>query len=179
MTETGYFHQSQFDQQPLVRRLPDSSVGFGQQRDRPEKKFDCTTPCLGAVSLQQGARQFDERHRSGIARHEQVAHVLRQTGHEGLAGESFGEHLVEQPQRREVVAAEQHVGDVEIGVVVQHVERLRDGLVFESRAAERHGLVEHRQCVAHTAVGFLRDEVQRLLVVADALLPCDIFEVLD
>ena len=99
--------------------------------------------------------------------------------HEGLPREAAAEHLVEGDQRLDVVALKQQLRDVEVGVVVQHVERLGHLGVAERRAAERDRLVEHRQCVAHASVGLLGDEVERLLVVGDALLRGDVLEVLD
>ena len=102
-----------------------------------------------------------------------------QTRHEGLAREPFRQHRVEGHQRIDVVARQQHLRHPEIGVVVQHVQCLGHVAVVQRRAAERHGLVEHRQRVAHAAVGLLGDEVQRLFVGRDAFLRGDVAEIFD
>ena len=123
---------------------------------------------LGTVSLEQRARKFDERGGRPLGQ-QQVAHVLVQAGHEGLAREPFRQNLVEEHQRLHIIARKQHVGHRKIGIVIEDVERLGHILVVEPPRAERHGLVEHRQRVAHTAVGLLRYEVERLLVIRDTL----------
>ena len=101
-----------------------------------------------------------------------------QTGHEGLARETLREHLVKGHQRLGVVTPEQQLGHAEVGVVVQHVEGLGHGVVVECRATERYRLVEHREGIAHTAIGLLGNEVERLLVSLHTLLLGDVLEVL-
>ncbi|GFI53715.1 hypothetical protein IMSAGC022_00307 [Alistipes sp.] len=149
--------------------MPYASVGFGQQRYRTEQKIFAALLRLPAVSLHERAGKLDQRDRR-TASHKQVAHVLAESGDEGLRREAAAEHVVETQQGLYVVACQQQVCHVEVGVVVQHVERGGYLLVVELRAAERYGLVEHRQGVAHTAVGLARDEVQSLIVGLDPLL---------
>ena len=51
-------------------------------------------------------------------------------------------------------------------------------MVVELGAAERHRFVEHRQCIAHTAISLLRSEVERLLVARHALVLGDVAQIL-
>ena len=179
MAEPCNLHQAQLHEQSLVGRLPYLAVELRQTGDGPEQEPDFAGARLRPVSFEQRSGHLDEPQRFGPLGHEQVAHVAVEPGHEGLAREALREHLVESDERTDVIAREQHIGDAEISVVVQHVERLGHMAVIERRAAERHGLVEHRQRVAHTAVGFLRNEVQRLLVGRDTLCGGNIFKVFD
>ncbi len=179
MAESCDLHQAQLDEQSLVRRLPDLPVELRQNGDGSEQELDIAGARLRPVSFEQRSGHFDQPQRFGALGHQQVAHVAVESRREGLPRKAFREHRVERDQHIDVVACEQHLRNAEIGVVIQHVERLGHVAVVERRAAERHGLVEHRQGVAHAAVGFLRDEVQRLFVGRDVLLPGDVFEVFD
>ncbi len=101
----------------------------------------------------------------------------RQSAREGLGREAFAQHLVQEQERRPVVARCGEVGEVEVGVVIEDVQRAGHFAEIERGAAEGHRLVEHAERVAHTAVGFRRDEVQRFVVVGDSLLAGDVFQV--
>ena len=103
--------------------------------------------------------------------------MLVQARHKGLARKSLREHLVETDEGLGVVALEEQIDHREVGVVVQHVKCLRHSLVLKVGVAERDGLVEHRQRIAHTSVGLLGYEVERLLVELHALLLGDVFKV--
>ena len=179
MAEPCDLHQAQLDEQPLVGRLPDLPVELRQAGDGSEQELDIAGARLRPVSFEQRPGHFDQPQRFGALGHQQVAHVAVQPRHEGLPRETPRQHAVECHQRIDIVAREQHLRDAEVGVVVQDVERLGDVAVIERLAAERHGLVEHRQGVAHTPVGFLGNEVERLFVGCDALLRGDVFEVFD
>ena len=52
------------------------------------------------------------------------------------------------------------VYDLEIIVVVEHVEVVDDVLIGDVLAAEAHHLVKDGECVAQGAVGLLRDDIQ-------------------
>ena len=177
LTETGDLHQSQFDEQPLVGRLPDFAVEVREQRYGAEKKFGRAGGRLRPVSFHQRTGKFQQPERRLVAGHQQVAQVAIESRHESLAGESPREHVVEREQRLDIVARQERFGHAEVGVVVQYVERLGHLLIAEFLPAERNGLVEHRQGVAHAAVGFLCDQVERLVVGGDSLLRGDVFEV--
>ena len=160
----------------MVRRLLDSSVRLGEQRYGSEEELRRALLRLLAVAVEQRARKLDERNRGPLGQ-QQIAQVLVQARHKGLARESLREHLVKADEGLGVVAPEEQIDHREVGVVVQHVECLRYGLVLQVGVAERDGLVEHRERIAHTSVGLLGDEVERLLVELNALLLGDVFQV--
>ena len=96
---------------------------------------------------------------------------------EGLARKALAQHLVEEQQGLGVVAGEDVVGYLKIGVVIQHIERGGHFGYRQTVPAERDHLVEHRQGITHSAIGFLGDDVQRFVVIAHSLLRSDVFEV--
>ncbi len=124
LAEPCNLHQAQLHEQSLVGRLPYLAVELRQTGDGPEQELDFAGARLRAVSFEQRSGHLDEPQRFGPLGHQQIAHVAVEPGHEGLARESVGEHLVESDERPDVIAREQHIGDAEISVVVQHVERL-------------------------------------------------------
>ena len=104
--------------------------------------------------------------------------MVVQSRYEGLAREAFAQYVVEQQQRFCVVTRENLLRDGEISVVIEYVQCAGDLFDREVRSAERNHLVEHRQRVAHPSVGLLGDDVQRFVVVGNALLRSDVFEIL-
>ncbi len=156
----GEFHQRKFDQQALVGGLAQPSVRLGEQRHRTEQEIGRAQHGLGPVPLRERTCDFEQLQGDRIAGYQQVAHVTVKARQEGLARKTSGEHAVEGEQRSYVVAAQKCIHDTEVGVVIQHIERLGNGVVVERRTAEGNGLVEHRQRVAHSAVGFACDQVQ-------------------
>ena len=78
-----------------------------------------------------------------------------------------------------IVTREDRVDTLEVGIVVEDIQRAGGLLEGEVGAAERDDLVEDRQGVAHSAVGLLSDEVHRLVIVGYALLPGNILQVAD
>ena len=105
--------------------------------------------------------------------------MLRQTRHKCLRRETGRQYAVEEQQRTGVVARHQRLDRGEIGVVVEYVERTSHLAIRERLTAERNRLIEHRKCVAHTSIGLLSDQVERLIVVGNALLLSDIFQIAD
>ena len=178
LAESCDFHQTQLNQQTTVRCLSYLSVEFREDRDCSEEELRLANLGLGSVAFHECSGHLDELQRVVLTRHQQVAQVTIQTGHEGLTRETLREHLIEGHQRLGVVAREQQLGHAEVGVVVQHIEGLGYGAIVERRTAERYGLVEHREGIAHTAIGLLGNEVERLLVGLDTLLLGDVLEIL-
>ena len=101
-----------------------------------------------------------------------------QSRDEHLGREALRQHLVEQHQGIDIVTREEQLSSLEVGVVVEDIERRCHILIVELGAAERHRLVEHRQSITHTAIGLMGDEVERLVVSLDTLLRSDIAQIL-
>ena len=70
------------------------------------------------------------------------------------------------------------VDNLEIIVVIQHIEVVNDVFVGDVLARKTHHLVEDGERVAQGAVGLLCDDVQRLGFGIDAFALCDIGQVL-
>ena len=81
LTETGDLHQSQFDEQPLVGRLPDFAVEVREQRYGAEKKFGRAGGRLRPVSFHQRTGKFQQPERRLVAGHQQVAQALENIKH--------------------------------------------------------------------------------------------------
>ena len=62
------------------------------------------------------------------------------------------------------------VDDAEVVVGIEHVEVFEHLLIGDVPLAEARHLVENGEGVAHAPVGFLGDDAQRLLLIADAFL---------
>ena len=104
------------------------AIRLGEYRYRTEEVLRRTGRRLLTISLEQRARELDERDGRTL-RQQQVTHMLVQSAHKCLCRESLRQNLVETNQRSGVVAREEHIGHREVGVVVQHIERLRHLLV--------------------------------------------------
>ena len=179
MTQSAKFHQTEFNREASIGCRSDCGIELREQRDRPEQKFSITRGCLCAITVEQRSRNFEQGQRLSVTTHQQVAAVLRQTRHKCLRREPGRQYAVEEQQRTGVVARHQRLDRGEIGVVVEYVERASHLAIRERLTAERNRLIEHRQCVAHTSIGLLSDQVERLIVVGNALLLSDIFQIAD
>ena len=164
--------------QSLVGSRPQRRVDRRQQVDPLEQQRHRTLCGLRPVTFGHAARHLKQRQRLRILAHQQVAEMAVQPRHESLSGKTLAQHLVEKQQSVRIVSGQDLFGDRKIGIVIEHVERrghLGDRQILP---AERNHLVEHRQRVAHSAVGLAGDQVQRLVVVGHSFLRSDVFEVL-
>ena len=102
-----------------------------------------------------------------------------QRRHEMLRIEPLRQNLVEDQQRRRVIACQAGVHQAETELVVQHPQIANHVFITQLRPAESHHLVEQRQRIAHRAVRLVGDHVQRLVVHRDPLLARDVPQVAD
>ena len=116
-----------------------------------------------------GNRSRRREHRRALS-HQQVTHMSIETRREDLGREATREHLIEEHQRIDIVALKQEVGSCEVGIVVENIERSCNILIAELRATERHRLIEHRECITHTAIGLMRNKVEGLIIGLNTLL---------
>ena len=89
---------------------------------------------------------------------------------------STGHDVVEEKHGARDVAGKGLICQDEVRVVIEDVQLLCHGLVRQMLPCERHELVKHRQGVTEGAVGFLRDDVQRLLFRIHTFLGGDVLQ---
>lgn len=87
--------------------------------------------------------------------------MFRKSGDKVLSVEAFVYHLLIEQQAVGDVAGAEIVHKAEKIVAVEHIEVVDAALVSEVAVAEIHQLVEHRQGVAQSALGFLGNYMQR------------------
>ena len=81
--------------------------------------------------------------------------------------ETFGKYIVESQESLPVIASEEIFNQGE-GIVVIKDSKVPDHvLIFHVSAAEGHSLVENGKSVSHSAVRFLGDDMERLVVYLD------------
>ena len=71
------------------------------------------------------------------------------------------------------------VNQFEVVVGIQHVQVFYHFLIGDIALAEAVGLVEHRQGVSHSAVGFFGNHGQCFLFVGYSLLCCHFLQMVD
>ncbi len=92
--------------------------------------------------------------------------------------EALADDVVEDEQDVAGPAVKDMVDDLEVIVVIQHVQVVDDILIGDVLAAETYHLVEDGKGVAQGTVGFLGDDVQRFRLGIDAFALGDISQVL-
>ena len=177
LTEPAEFHQAQFDAKPLVHGRPQRLFDGRQQVDSLEQQRHGALGGLRPVAFGHAAGHLEQGPRLGILAHQQVAEMAVQPGGERLGRKAFAQYLVKHHQRRGIIARENPRSHAEVGIVVEHIQRCGHLGSRQPLAAERDDLVEHRQRVAHASVGFLSDNMQRFVVIGNALLRGDVFQV--
>ena len=163
--------------EPLVGGSAEAAIERTQQRNAGKQEWNVAHGTLLFVSFQHRPRGFEQGKCAGVLTHQKIPEMACKSRHKGLAREALFQHIVKQQQRTLVVAGEDVLGDTKICVVVEYVERCGHLFEREVTTAERHGLVEHRECIPHTTIGLASNQVERLVVVCHTLLTCDVFEV--
>ena len=107
------------------------------------------------------------------ARNQQIAQVLRQSGHEFLQVVSGPDCIFDQLQHASHVARGNSVRYFEIPINVHHAQRLHEVAVRNIRAAQGDRLIEDRQRVPQGAVSLAGNEQQGSLVRANVFLFAD------
>ena len=165
LQELCHLDQCQFHQQALVGCGAVVDVTIVAQFQRGIKEARCTTCRLFGIARPYTLRHLEERERLRVAAHQQVAEVPRQTTDEMPRLETFAQHPVEREHHLRNIHGQDAVGYIEIVIIVQHIEVLNRLGVGDVAVRERSHLIEDRKRIAHTAVGFSRDDIERLLFI--------------
>ena len=97
---------------------------------------------------------------------------------EQTAIKAFVDGIVEEHHDVAHLILQTQVDDSEIVVGIHHVEVFDHLFISDVPLTEAGSLVEYRECVSHSTVGFFRDDSQCLLLIADTFLLSHIFQVL-
>ena len=155
-----------------------AAIGLREQRYRAKEESLVTCCRLSLVPIHQPSRELDKGDGRPLG-HKQVAHVGVQPRDKYLRREASGKHLVEGDKSLDIIPCTQHIRNREVGVIIKDIERRGHILIVERRAAERHRLIEHRQRIAHTAIGLMSNEVESLVVGLNTLLRGDVAQILN
>ena len=123
---------------------------------------------LGQIPLPQLFTDFKELHRDGVLAHHEAPQMVAHAVDEMLGLKALADDVIEDEQDIARVAAQDVVDNLEIIIVIQHVEVVDDVLIGDVFAREAHHLVEDGECVAQGAVGFLCDDVEGFGLGTDA-----------
>ena len=165
-----YLYQRELYQQSLVRGLAVLDVALVHQPQRLVEHAGLTALCLFLIALTLLVAHFEQRQCLRVLGHQHVAHVFGQSLDEQSGVETLVDNLVEQHHDVGHLIINREVNHLEVVLGVEHVQVLDNLLVGDVALAERCGLVEDAECVAHAAVGLLGNDSQRLFLVLDALL---------
>ena len=102
-----------------------------------------------------------------------------QSGYDVLPVKPFVQDFVEEQQSRSDVSRKDAIGQTEIIIVVEDVKIIDDCLIRDVSIRKARSLVEYREGVAHTAVGFLGNDVQSLRFRLDMFARSHILQMLD
>ena len=100
----------------------------------------------------------------------QVPEMGSQRRNEVLGVESLGQDFVKDHKRGAVVSRKESVHQAETVLIVQHIEVLYYALVLDVSSAERNGLVEYGQRIAHRSVRLARYHVQGFVLYLNPFL---------
>ena len=179
MNQLCYLNEGEFDEQTLVLAHAVVEVAVGTLADGGIQETWLASLCLLGIALAYLIAGFEQFHRLCITADEQVAQVIVQSSDEVAAFESLAEDFIESEHDVGDFAAEEVIDQLEVVVVVEHVEVGNGLLVGNVALAERGHLVEDAEGVAHTSVGFLGDDVEGGWLVGNAFLLGHVFEVSD
>ena len=112
------------------------------------------------IALTQLLADLQKLHRDGILAHQKASQMVAHTVDKMLGLKAFADDVIEDQQDVARVAVQDVVNDLEVIVVVQHIQVVDDVLVGDVLARETDHLVEDGERVAQGTVGFLGDDVQ-------------------
>ena len=158
MTETRNLHKSQFNQQSLIRRLSYFTICLREQRYSIKEEALVALHSLRLISLDKRSGELHKRDGRALSQ-EQVTHMGIQTRDKYLRRETSAQYLVEGHKRIYIATCKELLGNREVSVVVEDVERSCHILIVELLTAKRHRLVEHRERITHTTIGLMSNEV--------------------
>ena len=96
--------------------------------------------------------------------------MLSQSLYEQSAVKAFVDNGIEQHHDVRHLVFTRQVDNLKVVFSIKYVQVFDNLLIRDVALTERNSLVEDAQCVAHTAVGFLGNDGQRLFFIADSFL---------
>ena len=148
-------------------------IALGQLVQPFDQQFAIGGLGLLRITIGKIPAHFQQGQRARILAHEQIAQVACKAGNEEVPIEALLQDRVELHQHRWHIAADKAFGDLEIMLVIEHVQVGHHILVGELVAGKAHQLIENTERIAQAAIGFLRDRVQCLCFRFDPFLRCD------
>ena len=93
--------------------------------------------------------------------------------------EAVIEDVIEEQQGLRYLMLQGCIYQLEVIVRAEHIEHFYRTLIGNRRTAESHQLVENRQGVTHSSVGFLRHYIERFFADGNTLFLCHRFQISD
>ena len=84
----------------------------------------------------------------------------RQSGNDVLPVKPFGQNIIQDEQGGADTPLQDGLGQPEVILVIEDVQVVDDGLIGDSSVGEADHLIEYRECITHTAIGFLGNDIQ-------------------
>ena len=165
-----HLYQRQFHQQPLVAALAVVDVAIVHDFQCLIQELRLTSLRLILELLHLPLAHLQQRKRLRVFCHHHIAHMSSQSADEMSAIESLVDYIIEEHHHLCHFVLQRKIDDVKIVLTVEHVQVLNHFFVSDIPLAERYGLVEDGQGIAHAAIGFLGNHVQRILLVGNAFL---------
>ena len=132
---------------------------------------------LRQIALPQLLADLQELYRDRVLAHQKASQVVAHAADKMLRLKAFADNVIQDEQDVARVALQDVVDDLEIIVVVEHVQVVDDIFIGDVLPRETHHLVEDGERVAQGAIGFLGDDVQGLRLSVDAFALGDIGQV--
>ena len=170
LRQLSHLYERKFNEQSLVAALSVREVALVGQLQRLIQELGGAASGLVGILLHLLLACVEQFQSALVLSHEHVAHVRRQSVDEVAPVKSLFNDAVEQHHYIAHLVLKRQVNHTEIVVGIQLVEVFNHLGVCDVALAEARSLVEYRQSVAHTAVGFLGNNSQSLFLVSDAFL---------
>ena len=177
LCQLSHLYECQLDEQSLVAALSVGQVALIGQLQCLIQELRGASLRLVGILLHLLLACVEQFQSALVLSHEHVAYVRRQSVDEVAPVKTLLYDAVEQHHYVAHLVLKRQVNHAEVVVGIQLVEVFNHLGVGDVALAETRRLVEYRQSVAHTAVGFLGYYSQSFLFVCDALLLCHVLQV--
>jgi len=119
-----------------------------------------TTFCHLFITPTDGSAHLKQDQRSFILADQQVTEMSCQTGYDILSIEPFAQYFIQRQDRRTDISGQDRISQTEIIFIVQYIQVIDYSLISDITIGKADHLVKNRQSIAHTAIGFLGNNVQ-------------------
>ncbi len=178
LAQHAELHQRELDVQPRIHTRAVPGLAGRRNRQSIVEELQRAFFRLFLIFLFKGLRELQKRiHRPALA-HDQIPEMRTQGCYEMQGIEALGQNFIEREHRRSIIPGKEILHEREGIFIIKDIQVLKNILIFNLSATEGHRLVENRQRVAHRSVSLHRDDMQRLIINADALFPGNIPQLL-